>query len=1542
MKRSAIVVAMLLALTGLLFAQDWRLTVNVFSGDRTSSRPLVLGVDYRGTDCFDEAIDAPLIPGSPYSFYAYFVALCTTGLPVGMDPYLGTDVRNSLPPSDFSPVQWVLRDGGSGSPAMRLVTWNLDELPLLDEGKSTTAWAASMAIGSRTIGSALPPSTWVDMASVDSFRFPAGSEVIISAVLEGTEDLNAPQVTNLHPADGSEGIRWGDSIFCNITDDVAGVDRASLEVTIEIESATLDTTMTFAGTDLDARLIPIVRGYKFYYNYPGDMPGDADICITVEASDLADPVHIMEPFTWCFRTNDTPEGDYWAPAFNTWTAAGLPMIITAVDTIESNDQICFNVRDEGVGVNSATIAVSVDGLDITDLCDVTALGLDYSYQVCYSPAFFGGWSAGMVHQLIVDACDFSSNCAVPETVQFYVNPADIPDWLYEITLNNGFASSILTFGLREGAELGYDDLDNVAFAMPGFYSYFPLSDPTSTFTMLSRDVRPTHLGYEVWQINTENATGDVAISWNPSAIPAIEGFVLTLYIGVGPEGSSISYEPMDGFATIVASPTDNIYIRANIVPEGSEGTAPIVRNLNPAANATGVSTSTNVCFDLQDDIGVNLTTLMVTLNGANVTSALSIAPIALGYRVCYDYPGLLMSGTEYQVRVRVDDMDVVMHSLDTTYVFTTGSSCGPHFNLEITGADSTSGTINYRAITIGADSTALLGYDPLDIVAFPSMGFGIKSKNMDASDTLFAYLLRDIRSTCSTNEWRIYFESFTGTHQWLQWNPAAVFVSSSWALYAAVGTAAAAPAAGDYRNMSEFNRLAVGPGQIVYIQYRTPPPPISYSLSGTVTDSITMAPLSGVTVSVEGGGVDITGADGAYLIDFLADGTDYNVTYTKTGYTTADRAVSIDGADVTLNVRLSMPTVRVCGNTIIGGVPTPGVQYWFGTLHGVSDVAGHYCVDVLPGSYEVRASFPGYLDFTGSVDVTAAMTYDIVFPTPHYYIYGTASLEGTPSAGVQIRINDGTPIVTDAAGYYSSSVSSTGTYTVTASYSGYGTATQFATVISESTLVNFNLTAVPVDVTINVNLEGATTDAGAEVLLESYGTQMTPASGTVTYTGVSRGTYTLTVRKDYFETYTEEIDVTGPGSFDVTLNYYYPATALACEYAPTERPYDTPLAVSLTWSAPTGTLTPTRYHVYRSDMPGELGTATGTSYTDEDVSDDNFYQYYIVAEYAGAGLSPQSTPCAVNINVAEDPSAILVIDFDNGAGFADDLMGELSAIGISSVTITGPSEDISLTHAYNFNDYDAILVVLDVRGVGTGANISSAMLTMLNDYTRKIWVMGPDFAQDYSGTPFLNRFGFSGVDGQPSTIGNVQTVKMNSSFFAGAAWNSSYAYRTDADHYVDLLNPTAGTTSFLYANADSMIVGVKRGNYYYTSIYVTEFLAAVEARRYLGGIMLDLGFGNTGIEDETVIAKPKAMSLVTRPNPFNAACDVTFEVPATGIATVEVYDLRGNLVATLNNDVLSSGVHTVTWNAENAASGVYMVKLSVAGKTMTKNISLIK
>ncbi|MGA9115505.1 MAG: carboxypeptidase regulatory-like domain-containing protein [Bacteroidota bacterium] len=78
------------------------------------------------------------------------------------------------------------------------------------------------------------------------------------------------------------------------------------------------------------------------------------------------------------------------------------------------------------------------------------------------------------------------------------------------------------------------------------------------------------------------------------------------------------------------------------------------------------------------------------------------------------------------------------------------------------------------------------------------------------------------------------------------------------------------------------------------------------------------------------------------------------------------------------------------------------------------------------------------------------------------------------------------------------------------------------------------------------------------------------------------------------------------------------------------------------------------------------------------------------------------------------------------------------------------------------------------------------------------------------------------------------------------------------------------------------------------------------------------------------------------PNPFNPSTTISFALPVAGWVSLAVYNLIGQEVALLADEVMPAGVHAVSWKADGLPSGVYFYRLAVNGFAETRKLVLMK
>jgi len=78
------------------------------------------------------------------------------------------------------------------------------------------------------------------------------------------------------------------------------------------------------------------------------------------------------------------------------------------------------------------------------------------------------------------------------------------------------------------------------------------------------------------------------------------------------------------------------------------------------------------------------------------------------------------------------------------------------------------------------------------------------------------------------------------------------------------------------------------------------------------------------------------------------------------------------------------------------------------------------------------------------------------------------------------------------------------------------------------------------------------------------------------------------------------------------------------------------------------------------------------------------------------------------------------------------------------------------------------------------------------------------------------------------------------------------------------------------------------------------------------------------------------------PNPFNPTTNIAYSLEHQGHVRLSVYNVLGQEVAVLVNEVKDAGYQNITFDASSLSSGLYFYKLQVDDKTLTKKMLLMR
>jgi hypothetical protein len=97
----------------------------------------------------------------------------------------------------------------------------------------------------------------------------------------------------------------------------------------------------------------------------------------------------------------------------------------------------------------------------------------------------------------------------------------------------------------------------------------------------------------------------------------------------------------------------------------------------------------------------------------------------------------------------------------------------------------------------------------------------------------------------------------------------------------------------------------------------------------------------------------------------------------------------------------------------------------------------------------------------------------------------------------------------------------------------------------------------------------------------------------------------------------------------------------------------------------------------------------------------------------------------------------------------------------------------------------------------------------------------------------------------------------------------------------------------------------------------------------------------TNIEEGQELARSITLDQ-NYPNPFNPTTNISFNLPQASHATLQVFDMLGRNVATVVDQTMAAGSHTVNFTATDLPSGIYIYRLQAGNEVRTRVLTLMK
>jgi hypothetical protein len=96
-----------------------------------------------------------------------------------------------------------------------------------------------------------------------------------------------------------------------------------------------------------------------------------------------------------------------------------------------------------------------------------------------------------------------------------------------------------------------------------------------------------------------------------------------------------------------------------------------------------------------------------------------------------------------------------------------------------------------------------------------------------------------------------------------------------------------------------------------------------------------------------------------------------------------------------------------------------------------------------------------------------------------------------------------------------------------------------------------------------------------------------------------------------------------------------------------------------------------------------------------------------------------------------------------------------------------------------------------------------------------------------------------------------------------------------------------------------------------------------------------------GVRDEHLIATEYQL-YQNYPNPFNPNTTIRFSIINKGPVSLKIYNLLGQEIITLVDEVLNPGTYKVNFDGAKLASGMYFYRIAANNYNATKKMMFVK
>jgi hypothetical protein len=108
------------------------------------------------------------------------------------------------------------------------------------------------------------------------------------------------------------------------------------------------------------------------------------------------------------------------------------------------------------------------------------------------------------------------------------------------------------------------------------------------------------------------------------------------------------------------------------------------------------------------------------------------------------------------------------------------------------------------------------------------------------------------------------------------------------------------------------------------------------------------------------------------------------------------------------------------------------------------------------------------------------------------------------------------------------------------------------------------------------------------------------------------------------------------------------------------------------------------------------------------------------------------------------------------------------------------------------------------------------------------------------------------------------------------------------------------------------------------------------------GVLDSMNFIIDGIEDQVLSVAGQFELHQNYPNPFNPTTQIEYLLKKTSPIILKIYDISGSEIKTLVNQNQTAGKYSISFNASNLSSGIYIYMLQAGQFSQSRKMLLLR